>query len=105
MKYPLSLKLLIAGNIISGLAQGISMLAIPWYFASILKSPESLAFMYTLTLCGSAFWGVYAGTLIDKYPRKLIFIWFSLIGGSLLLISSLTGYILGTVPIILIVMV
>ncbi len=105
MKYPLSLKLLIASNIISGLAQGISMLAIPWYFASILKSPESLALMYTLTLCGSAFWGVYAGTLIDKYPRKLIFIWFSLIGGSLLLISSLTGYIMGTVPIILIVMV
>lgn len=105
MKYPLPLKLLIVSNIISGLAQGISMLAIPWYFASILKEPSSLGLMYTLTLCGSAFWGVYAGTLIDKYPRKKIFIWFSLIGGSLLLLASASGYILGMVPLFMIVLV
>ena len=105
MKYPLSLKLLILSNIISGLAQGISMLAIPWYFASILKSPESLGLMYTLTLCGSALWGVYAGTLIDKYPRKKIFIWFSLIGGSLLLLASISGYALGTVPVFMVIVV
>jgi MFS transporter, DHA3 family, macrolide efflux protein len=105
LKYPLSLRLLILSNIISGLAQGISMLAIPWYFASILKSPSSLGLMYTLTLCGSAFWGVYAGTLIDKYPRKKIFIWFSLIGGSLLMMASATGYISGTVPVFMVVIV
>jgi len=105
MKYPLSLKLLILSNIISGLAQGISMLAIPWYFASILKSPSSLGLMYTLTLCGSAVWGVYAGTLIDKYPRKKIFIWFSLVGGSLLLMASASGYVLGTVPIFMVIVV
>src|SRR5580704_7121107 len=105
MKYPLSLKFLILSNIISGLAQGISMLAIPWYFASILKSPSSLGLMYTLTLCGSAVWGMYAGTLIDKYPRKKIFIWFSLIGGSLLLLASASGYILGTVPVIMVIVV
>ncbi len=105
MKYPLSLKLLIISNIISGLAQGISMLAIPWYFASILKSPSSLGLMYTLTLCGSAFWGFYAGTLIDKYPRKKIFIWFSLVGGSLLLMAAISGYIMGVVPIFMIIIV
>jgi len=81
------------------------MLAIPWYFASILKSPSSLGLMYTLTLCGSAVWGVYAGTLIDKYPRKKIFIWFSLIGGSLLLLASASGYITGTVPVFMIIVV
>lgn len=105
MKYPLSLKLLILSNIISGLAQGISMLAIPWYVASILKAPGFLGLMYTITLCGSAFWGVYAGTLIDKYPRKSIFIWFSMLGGILLLLASASGYILGTVPIIMVVIV
>ena len=105
MKYPLSLKLLILSNIISGLAQGISMLAIPWYFASILKAPSSLGLMYTLTLCGSVFWGVYAGTLIDKYPRKKIFIWFSFVGGSLLLLASVTGFILGIVPVFMIIIV
>ncbi len=105
MKYPLSLKLLILSNIISGLAQGISMVAIPWYVASVLKSPSSLGYMYTFTLCGSAVWGVYAGTLIDKYPRKKIFIWFSLIGGSLLMMGSISGYILGTVPLFMVLVV
>jgi MFS transporter, DHA3 family, macrolide efflux protein len=105
MKYPYSLKLLVLSNIISGLAQGISMLAIPWYFASILKSPSSLGLMYTLTLCGSAVWGVYAGTLIDKYPRKNIFIWFSIVGGSLLLLASISGYVLGTVPVFMVIVV
>jgi len=105
MKYPLSLRLLIVSNIISGIAQGISMLAIPWYFASILKMPSSLGLMYTLTLCGSVGWGIYAGTLIDKYPRKKIFIWFSFIGGSLLLLASVSGYILGTVPTFMIIVV
>jgi MFS transporter, DHA3 family, macrolide efflux protein len=105
MKYPLSLRLLILSNIISGLAQGISMLAIPWYFASILKSPASLGLMYTLTLCGSALWGVFSGTLIDKYPRKKIFIWFSLVGGSLLLMASASGFLLGTVPVFMIIIV
>jgi len=103
MKYPRSLKLLILSNIISGLAQGISMLAIPWYFASILKAPGALGIMYTLTLCGSVIWGIYAGTLIDKYPRKNIFIWFSFIGGSLLLLASVWGYVLGSVPIFMII--
>lgn len=81
------------------------MLAIPWYFASILKAPALLGLMYTLTLCGSAFWGIYAGTLIDKYPRKKIFIWFSVIGGSLLLIASASGYMLGMVPVFMIILV
>lgn len=105
MKYPLSLKLLILSNIISGLAQGISMLAIPWYFASILKAPLLLAHLYTLTLCGSVLWGIYAGTLIDKYPRKKIFIGFSIIGGCLLLISSISGYVIGAVPVFMVIIV
>jgi MFS transporter, DHA3 family, macrolide efflux protein len=79
------------------------MIAIPWYFVSILQSPSSLGLMYTLILCGSALWSVYSGALIDKYPRKSIFIWFSLVGGSILLIASASGYALGTVPVFMVV--
>ncbi|HSY75635.1 MAG TPA: MFS transporter [Bacteroidia bacterium] len=90
------LNLLIISNIISGFAQGISMLAIPWYFVSILHSPEKLTLMYMLTLVGSVFWGLYSGTLIDKYARKSIFLFFSLIGGIILCGASLTGFLYDT---------
>ncbi|HWY99077.1 MAG TPA: MFS transporter, partial [Bacteroidia bacterium] len=85
------LNLLIISNIISGFAQGISMLAIPWYFASILHSPEKLTLMYMFTMVGSVFWGLYSGTLIDKYARKSIFLFFSVVGGIILCGASLTG--------------
>ncbi len=90
------LNLLIISNIISGFAQGISMLAIPWYFVSILHAPEKLTLMYMLTLVGSIFWGLYSGTLIDKYPRKKIFLVFSVIGGVVLCGASLTGQFYAT---------
>jgi len=85
------LNLLILSNIISGLAQGISMLAVPWYFVSILKAPQSLALMYMLMLVGSVPWNIYGGTLIDKYPRKKIFLIFTLFGGIILCSASLSG--------------
>jgi len=85
------LTLLIISNIISGFAQGISLLAIPWYFVSILHSAEKLSLMYMFTLVGSVFWGLYSGTLIDKYPRKSIFLVFSLIGGIVLCSASASG--------------
>lgn len=100
------LTLLIISNIISGFAQGISMLAIPWYFASILHAPEKLALMYAATLVGSIFWGLYSGTLIDKYARKSIFILFSIVGGIVLCTASLTGQLYtGGVPAYMVVIV
>lgn len=91
MKSIKPLNLLIISNIISGFAQGISMLAIPWYFVSFLKAPDKLILMYMLTLTGSLFWGLYAGTLIDKHPRKNIFLLFSCVGGIMLCTASLSG--------------
>src|ERR1700756_1389025 len=92
MKGSRPLNLLILSNIISGLAQGISMLAVPWYFVSILKAPQSLALMYMLMLVGSVPWGIYGGTLIDKYPRKKIFLLFTLIGGIILSAGAISGF-------------
>lgn len=86
------LNLLIISNIISGFAQGISMLAVPWYFVSILHAPGKLTLMYMFTLVGSIFWGLYSGTLIDKYARKKIFLLFSVIGGVILCGASITGH-------------
>lgn len=100
------LSLLIISNIISSFAQGISMLAVPWYFVGILHAPEKLALMYAVTMAGSIFWGLYSGTLIDKHARKNIFMFFSLVGGIVLCTASLSGqFYVGGVPAYMVVIV
>ena len=74
MKNKQAITLLFIANIISGFAQGISMLAIPWYFADILKLPRVYALGYAILTFLSLFWSLYSGTLIDKYSRKKMFL-------------------------------
>src|SRR3990167_6701926 len=75
-----ALFLLYTANSISGFAQGISMLSIPWYFA---KNQQSTVFnlFYGLLTFIALFWGLYAGTLIDKYNRKKVFIILNIVCG------------------------
>ncbi|MGE0561137.1 MAG: MFS transporter [Flavobacteriales bacterium] len=105
MKNKKALYLLFAANGISGIAQGISMLAIPWYFTSIINDSETFGFIYAVTTIITLFWGLYAGTLIDRYSRKVIFLSICAISFFLLLGVSLTGFYLGEVPIYLIALV
>ncbi|MBL0342185.1 MAG: MFS transporter [Bacteroidetes bacterium] len=93
MKNKNALFLLLSANIISGFAQGISMLAIPWYFTSIIDEAALFGTIYAATTFGSLFWNLYAGTLIDRYPRKSIFIYVSLVCGIILLGVSTWGII------------
>jgi DHA3 family macrolide efflux protein-like MFS transporter len=78
MKNKQAITLLFIANIISGFAQGISMLAIPWYFADILKLPRIYALGYAILTFLSLFWSLYSGTLIDKYSRKKMFLYSNL---------------------------
>ena len=89
MKNKLALNLLFTANGISGFAQGISMLAIPWYFA---KNTAYFNKAYGLITIGVLFFGLYAGTLVDKYSRKANFLGNSLICGILLLAIALLGF-------------
>ena len=97
MKNKQAITLLFAANIISGLAQGISMIAIPWYFVKIVAKPEVFATAYLIITFLILFWGLYAGTLIDRYSRKKLFILINIICG--LFIGSIglygwhTGYL------------
>ena len=81
MKNKQAITLLFAANIISGLAQGISMIAIPWYFVKIVAKPEVFATAYLIITFLILFWGLYAGTLIDRYSRKKLFILINIICG------------------------
>ena len=84
MKNKKAIILLFTANIISGLAQGISMIAIPWYFVEILNRPDVFAKSYLIITFLTLFWGVYAGTLIDRYSRKKLFIYINLLCGILI---------------------
>ncbi len=91
MKNKLALNLLFTANGISGFAQGISMLAIPWYFANDTPYFNKA---YGLITIGVLFFGLYAGTLVDKYSRKANFLGNSLVCGFLLLTIAGVGYYL-----------
>lgn len=93
-----ALYLLIAANAVSGFAQGISMLAIPWYFSDILKSSSTFGFIYGTTTFLTLFWGLYVGTLVDRYSRKNIFLLITLIGGSIIATVAGIGFYYGEVP-------
>ncbi len=90
--------LLFASHVISSFAQGITMLSIPWYFASIVD--ESVLFGKVLAVATfiSIFWSLFAGTLIDRYPRKYIFLVASLVGAVVLGGAGLYGQMHGDIP-------
>jgi len=89
VKNKLALNLLFTANGISGFAQGISMLAIPWYFAN---NTPYFNKAYGLITIGVLFFGLYAGTLVDKYSRKANFLGNSLVCGFLLLTIAGVGF-------------
>lgn len=78
MKNKQAITLLFIANIISGFAQGISMLAIPWYFADVLGMSSTYAKGYAVLTFMSLFWSLYSGTLIDRYSRKKLFLYSNL---------------------------
>ncbi len=80
MKNIVAIRLLLLANFISGIAQGISMISIPAYFA---QSGQSKWFniAYVIITVGSLFWSLYGGTLIDKYNRKNIFLALNIFNG------------------------
>ena len=56
----------------SGIAQGITVIAVPWYFTDNLNQSSTFSFWLGLLTFLGLFWGLYAGVLIDKMNRKSI---------------------------------
>jgi len=74
------------------------MLAIPWYFAKHLNAASTFASIFSVATFLTIFWGLYAGTLIDRFPRKNIFLGICAISATVLLSISSLGYATGEVP-------
>ena len=98
MKNKQAIYLLFLSNIISGLAQGISMIAIPWYFIEIVEESEYFALGYIIITFLTLPWGLYAGALIDRYSRKKLFILTNLVCGSLIGSIAFYGFIYSSLP-------
>lgn len=91
MKNLIAIILLFAANFISGIAQGISMIAIPWYFAQEAEMPL-FGTLYLITNILAFFWVPYSGILIDKYNRKHIFLFINVVTGCFVLLLAITGH-------------
>jgi MFS family permease len=84
--------LLFSANSISGVAQGICMIAIPWHLTSTLNMPTMFGTLYASLTFMALFWGLLVGTLVDKYNRKNIFLAISTLGGGALLSIACLGF-------------
>jgi DHA3 family macrolide efflux protein-like MFS transporter len=86
------IRLLLIANSISGVSQGISMLAIPWYFTGVIHNSNLFQSIYLATAVISLFWGLYAGTLVDRYSRKNLFLWMNVVGFFVLSTATIAGF-------------
>ena len=93
-----ALRNLILANAISGFAQGISMIAIPWYIIHTMNEEKVYSQVFFIVTLAILLWGPYAGTLIDRYQRKDLFIGLCSVGAVTLLAATLSGYYWGEVP-------
>jgi len=98
MKNKQAIFLLFAANSISGFAQGISIIAIPWYFNNVLGLPTEFGTVNLIVTSISLAWGLYAGTLIDRYNRKKIFVITSMAGCIILTSIALSGFYMTSLP-------
>lgn len=89
---------MLSANAISHFAQGISMLAIPWYFAKHLGAASTFATIYSVATFITLFWGLYAGTLIDRFPRKNIFLGICGLSSLVLISVASMGYLGNSIP-------
>jgi DHA3 family macrolide efflux protein-like MFS transporter len=90
MKNLRAIAFLFTANTISGIAQGISMIAIPWHF-SRTEDMTRFGIIYGISTVISLFWVPYSGTLVDKYNRKHVFQAITIISGLFTLCMGLYG--------------
>ncbi len=81
------------------------MLAVPWYFTGVVHEPLLFQRIYLVITFISLLWGLFAGTLVDRYSRRTIFLWINTIGFIVLATAAVSGFFLDSYPWILAAMV
>jgi DHA3 family macrolide efflux protein-like MFS transporter len=99
------LTILFIANAVSSFAQGITMIAIPWYFNHTLKEPQLFMLAFAAINFGLIFWSLYAGDIVDGFNRKDVFLGSNFIQGLIILSVASLGFKEGDLPVGLILMV
>lgn len=94
MKNKKAITYLFLANTVSGISQGISLIAIPWYITNTLNRPALFGLMFLSATLFSIPWGTFAGTLVDKYDRRKIMLFIQAFGLLLVFSSALSGFVL-----------
>tara|TARA_Y100000589_G_scaffold113143_3_gene107531 strand:+ start:2261 stop:3511 length:1251 start_codon:yes stop_codon:yes gene_type:complete len=71
--------ILLLSIISCSLAQGLTIISIPWHFTDVLNSSSQFSLAYAIITFIGVFWGLYAGVIIDCYNRKKILLHINLI--------------------------
>ena len=99
-----ALALIYIANTISGFAQGISMLAIPWHFAQQNLTADFNIYYAIITFLTLA-WSPNAGAIVDRFNRKGVFLTTNIIEGVVVSTIAFIGINQGGVSTILVVLV
>lgn len=84
---------LLSANLISGFTQGLNMIAIPWYFIDIAEAGSIYGVLFAAITFVTLFWTLYAGTLVDRFPRKNIFLSINICGFIFLVSTGIFGIV------------
>lgn len=87
-----NLVFLFLSNTVSGFAQGITIIAIPWFIVHDLGSPGLNTGLMGGIQLFIVFWGLFAGTLVDRYNRQYLFLSINAIGAVVLGGIAFTGH-------------
>lgn len=83
---------------VSGFSQGVTMVAIPWYFIETMNLATFFGAAFAVITFLTLPWSLFAGTITDRYPRKNVFLGLTGVGLLVALGVSLSGYATGAVP-------
>lgn len=97
-----TLIILLLSIIPCGIAQGITIIAIPWYFTENLHNSSMFSLWYGILTFIGLFWGLYAGVIIDKINRKKILLYINTISSFVFIIIAASTFFFNTIPPILI---
>ena len=78
-----SIILLLFSIISCNLAQGLTIIAVPWHFADTLNQSSVFAILYAITTFIGLIWGIYAGVLIDNFSRKKILLYINFLSSAI----------------------
>ncbi|WP_018341573.1 MFS transporter [Cytophaga aurantiaca] len=99
-----TLAILLTANGVSSFAQGFTMMSIPYYFNKIGDYSFFSLSLTVITLV-SLFWALYAGSIIDGFNRKDVFLGTNFVGGIVILSIASLGFKEGELTNILIILV